>query len=69
MALPDLVGRLDESRIRRIREDLRPVGLEAAIESNFQKAYRFGLAPDRIGFDRSALATLAEIGRLVKAAE
>jgi hypothetical protein len=65
ISLPDLVGRLDESRIRRMREDLRAVGLGAAIESNFQKAYRLGLAPDRIGFDRRALAGDAELGPLV----
>ena len=67
MPLPDLVGRLDESRIRRMREDLRPVGLDLAIESNFQKAYRLALAPDRIGFDTQTLATVADLEPLVKA--
>ena len=66
MPLPDLVGRLDESRIRRMREDLRPVGLDVAIESNFQKAYRLALAPDRIGFDRRALDEDTELGPLLK---
>jgi hypothetical protein len=66
MALPDLVGRLDESRIRRMREDLRPVGLDVAIESNFQKAYRLALAPDRIGFDARALGDDKDLGPLVK---
>jgi hypothetical protein len=55
MPLPDLVGRLDESRIRRMREDLRPLGLHGVIESNFNKAYRLAVAPDKIGFDARAL--------------
>jgi hypothetical protein len=50
VSLPDLVGGLDDSRIRRMREDLRPVGLDGAIESNFQKSYRLGIDPDRIAF-------------------
>ncbi len=66
IALPDLVGRLDDSRIRRMREDLRGVGLDAAIESNFQKSYRLALAPDRIGFDRDALAQIPELAELAK---
>ncbi len=64
--LPDLVGKLDDSRIRRLREDLRPAGLERAIESNFQKSYRLGLAPDRIAFEPAALAIDPELAALVE---
>jgi hypothetical protein len=64
--LPDLVGRLDDSRIRRLREDLRPAGLDRAIESNFQKSYRLALPPDRIAFDRAALAQDAELAPVLK---
>ena len=65
VALPDLVGRLDDSRIRRVREDLRAVGLDAAVESNFQKSYRLSLAPERIGFDRDALAANPELADII----
>jgi hypothetical protein len=65
--LPELVGRLDDSRIRRLREDLRPAGLDRAIESNFQKSYRLGLAPDRIAFDRAALALEPELAAILNA--
>ncbi len=65
IALPDLVGRLDDSRIRRIREDLRPAGLQAAVESNFQKCYRLGFEPDRIGLDRDALASNPELAEII----
>jgi hypothetical protein len=66
IALPDLVGRLDDSRIRRVREDLRAVGLDAAVESNFQKAYRLALAPDKIGFDKDVLAKNAELAEIAR---
>jgi hypothetical protein len=65
IALPDLVGRLDDSRIRRVREDLRPAGLDAAIESNFQKCYRLALEPARVGFDLDALASDRELAAIV----
>jgi hypothetical protein len=61
VALPDLVGRLDDSRIRRMREDLRPAGLDAAIEANFQKSYRLAIDPAHIAFDRAALAVDPEL--------
>lgn len=63
--LPDLVGKLDDSRIRRLREDLRPAGLDRAIETNFQKSYRLGLAPDRIAFDHAALAREPDLAGLL----
>jgi hypothetical protein len=66
VALPDLVGRLDDSRIRRVREDLRGVGLDAAVESNFQKSYRLAVAPDRMGFDREALAKIPELAEIAR---
>ena len=62
----------DDSRIRRLREDLRPAGLDAAIESNFQKAYRLAIQPEHIGFDSEALAgdrELADILRPLPAAQ
>lgn len=54
ISLPDLVGGLDDSRIRRMREDLRPAGLDGAIESNFQKCYRLGIDPDHIEIEAGA---------------
>jgi hypothetical protein len=63
--LPVLVGKLDDSRIRRLREDLRPAGLDRAIESNYQKSYRLGLDPARIAFDRAALAQEPELAAIV----
>lgn len=69
VALPDLVGRLDDSRIRRMREDLRPAGLDAAIEANFQKSYRLALDPAHITFDRAALAPDPELGPVLAALE
>ena len=65
--LPDLVGKLDDSRIRRMREDLRPAGLDGAVESNFQKAYRLAVDPEKIGFDRAAFGEEAELGAIIKA--
>jgi hypothetical protein len=66
IALPDLVGRLDDSRIRRIREDLRPAGLDAAVESNFQKCFRLAIVPDRIVFERAALDADPEYATLLR---
>lgn len=68
VSLPDLVGRLDDSRIRRMREDLRPAGLDAAIEANFQKAYRLALDPEHISFDRAALAVDPELAGVLEGA-
>ncbi|MEZ4297729.1 MAG: hypothetical protein R3B70_22420 [Polyangiaceae bacterium] len=67
VALPDLVGRLDDSRIRRMREDLRAAGLSEAIESNFQKSYRLALAPQHIDFDRTSLSQEPELASLLTA--
>lgn len=53
---PDLVGGLDDSRIRRVREDLRPAGLDGLVESNFQKCYRLGIPADHIAIDPALLA-------------
>lgn len=66
IALPDLVGRLDDSRIRRIREDLRPAGLDTAVESNFQKSFRLAIPPDRIAFERAALDAEPEYATLLR---
>lgn len=66
VALPDLVGRLDDSRIRRMREDLRPAGLDAAIEANFQKAYRLAVDPAHITIDRAALAGDPELAPVLE---
>jgi hypothetical protein len=63
--LPELVGRLDDSRIRRLREDLRPAGLDVAVESNFAKGYRLALDPEHIGFDRQALGSDAELASIL----
>jgi hypothetical protein len=65
IALPDLVGRLDDSRIRRVREDLRQAGLDAAVESNFQKCFRLAIPPDRIAFERAALGAEPEYASLL----
>jgi hypothetical protein len=66
VALPDLVGRLDDSRIRRVREDLRPAGLDVAVESNFQKCFRLAIPPDRIAFERPALEAEPEYATLLR---
>lgn len=65
VALPDLVGRLDDSRIRRMREDLRPAGLDAAIEANFQKSYRLAIEPKHIEIDKAALSADAELSTVL----
>ena len=65
IALPDLVGRLDDSRIRRLREDLRPAGLDATVETNFQKSYRLSLPPAHIGFERAALENDRELAPIL----
>ena len=65
VSLPDLVGRLDDSRIRRLREDLRPAGLDGAVEANFQKAYRLALEPSQLSLDRAALGADPELARLL----
>jgi hypothetical protein len=61
VSLLDLVGRLDDSRIRRMREDLKPVGLDREIEANGHKSYRLAIEPQHIQFDRDALARLPEL--------
>jgi hypothetical protein len=61
VSLLDLVGKLDDSRIRRMREDLRPSGLDKEIEANGQKAYRLAVEPQHIGFDRETLARAPEL--------
>lgn len=65
VALPDLVGRLDDSRIRRMREDLRPAGLDVAIEANFQKAYRLAVDPKHIVVERELLAKEPDLAPIV----
>lgn len=63
--LPDLVGKLDDSRIRRMREDLRAAGLHEAIESNFQKSYRLALDPSHLELDKAALSADPELALIV----
>jgi hypothetical protein len=66
VSLLDLVGRLDDSRIRRMREDLRPVGLDKEIEANGQKSYRLAIEAQHIRFDREALARAPELEAIAK---
>lgn len=66
VSLIDLVGRLDDSRIRRMREDLKPVGLDKEIEANGQKCYRLAIEPVHIDFDRGALGKIAELKAVVE---
>ncbi len=66
VSLLDLVGRLDDSRIRRVREDLRPAGLDREIEANGQKSYRIALEAQSIALDREALARTPELASIVK---
>jgi hypothetical protein len=66
VSLLDLVGRLDDSRIRRMREDLRPVGLDKEIEANGQKSYRLAIEAQHIRFDREALARAPDLEAIAK---
>jgi hypothetical protein len=66
LSLLDLVGRLDDSRIRRMREDLKPVGLDREIEANGQKSYRLAIEPQHIRFDREALARAPELEAILQ---
>ena len=56
VSLLDLVGRLDDSRIRRMREALKPVGLDTEIEANGHKQYRLAIEAQQICFDREVIA-------------
>lgn len=67
VSLLDLVGRLDDSRIRRVREDLKPAGLDTEIEANGQKSYRLAIEPQHLEFDREALGKAAELAAIMKA--
>jgi hypothetical protein len=66
VSLLDLVGRLDDSRIRRMREDLKPVGLDKEIEANGHKSYRLAIEAQHIQFDRDALARLPDLEPIAK---
>ena len=66
LSLLDLVGRLDDSRIRRMREDLKSVGLDREIEANGQKSYRLAIEPQHIRFDREALARAPELQAILQ---
>jgi hypothetical protein len=66
VSLLDLVGRLDDSRIRRMREDLKATGLDKEIEANGHKSYRLAIEPQHIYFDREALARLADLEAIAK---
>ena len=61
VSLLDLVGRLDDSRIRRMREDLRAAGLDKEIEANGHKSYRLAIESQHIDFDREALARIPDL--------
>ncbi|HEY0985631.1 MAG TPA: hypothetical protein VGD80_01215 [Kofleriaceae bacterium] len=66
VSLLDLVGRLDDSRIRRMREDLRALGLDKEIEANGHKSYRLAIDARHIAFDREAIAQLPELEPIAK---
>lgn len=66
VSLLDLVGKLDDSRIRRMREDLKPAGLDREIEANGQKSYRLAIEPQHLGLDREALAKAAELAGILQ---
>jgi hypothetical protein len=61
VSLLDLVGPLDDSRIRRMREDLKAVGLDREIEANGHKSYRLAIDAQHLQFDRDALARIPEL--------
>jgi hypothetical protein len=61
VSLLDLVGRLDDSRIRRMREDLKAAGLDKEIEANGHKSYRLAIEPEHIDFDREVLGRLPDL--------
>jgi hypothetical protein len=65
VSLLDLVGRLDDSRIRRMREDLKPAGLDTEIQANGQKSYRLAIEPQHIEFDRETLGKVAELAPII----
>ncbi|HMG20395.1 MAG TPA: hypothetical protein VK607_03725 [Kofleriaceae bacterium] len=66
VSLLDLVGRLDDSRIRRMREDLRAAGLDKEIEANGHKSYRLAIDAQHIQFDRDALAAIPELESIAR---
>lgn len=66
VSLLDLVGRLDDSRIRRMREDLKPVGLDKEIEANGHKSYRLAIEAQHICFDREVIAQVPELEPIAK---
>ncbi|HEU4730659.1 MAG TPA: hypothetical protein VFT22_22345 [Kofleriaceae bacterium] len=66
VSLLDLVGRLDDSRIRRMREDLRPVGLDREVEANGHKSYRLAIEAQHLCFDREAIAQVPELEAIAK---
>jgi hypothetical protein len=66
VSLLDLVGRLDDSRIRRMREDLRALGLDKEIEANGHKSYRLAIEARHICFDREAIVQVPELEPIAK---
>src|SRR5215470_4363968 len=66
VSLLDLVGRLDDSRIRRMREDLRAAGLDKEIEANGHKSYRLAIEPQHIDFDREVLARVPDLEAIAR---
>ncbi|HMG56059.1 MAG TPA: hypothetical protein VK601_21320 [Kofleriaceae bacterium] len=66
VSLLDLVERLDDSRIRRMREDLKAVGLDKEIEANGHKSYRLAIEAQHIGFDREAIAKVPDLEAIAR---
>ena len=66
VSLLDLVGRLDDSRIRRMREDLKAAGLDKEIEANGHKSYRLAIEPQHIHFDREALVRVPDLEAIAR---
>ena len=66
VSLLDLCGRLDDSRIRRMREDLKAVGLDKEIEANGHKSYRLAIDARHIAFDREMIAQAPELEPIAK---
>jgi hypothetical protein len=59
-------GPARQQRIRRVREDLRPVGLDREIEAKGHKSYRLAIEAQHISFDRDVIAQVAELAAIAK---
>jgi hypothetical protein len=61
--------RLDDSRIRRMREDLKAAGLDKEdkeIEANGHTSYRLAIDAQHLQFDRDALARIPELEAIAR---